>query len=59
MNELDLVFDLYKKHGDADYIGEKVSQVEHALQCAHFAESENFGPNVILGAFLHDIGKIW
>ena len=34
------VFDLYRKHGEGDYIGEKVSQIEHATQCAMLAEKE-------------------
>lgn len=29
---LNKIFSLYEKHGDNDYIGEEVSQLEHALQ---------------------------
>ncbi len=30
--KLNKIFDLYEKYGDKDYIGENVSQLEHALQ---------------------------
>jgi len=52
------IFDLYRKHGDNDYIGEAVSQTEHMIQCAMLAEKENFGEDVILGALFHDIGHL-
>ena len=54
-----IIFDLYKNYGDNDYIGEEVTQLEHALQCAHQAEIE-FPDNqeFILGALLHDIGHL-
>jgi len=56
---INIVFDLYTKYGDNDYIGEEVTQLEHALQCAHQASIE-FPDNleIILGAFLHDIGHL-
>ena len=31
------IFDLYSKYGDADYIGEPVSQLEHMSQSAELA----------------------
>ena len=31
------VFELYEKHGDEDYIGEPVSQLEHMSQAAQLA----------------------
>ncbi len=34
------VFALYEKYGQADYIGEPVSQLEHMIQAAQFAEEE-------------------
>lgn len=53
------IFDLYRNYGGNDYIGEEVTQLEHALQCAHFAEKE-YPDNsaIILGALLHDIGHL-
>lgn len=52
------VFDLYTKFGNADYIGEPVSQIEHMSQSAQLAIDEGFDDEVILAAFFHDIGHI-
>ncbi|KTD23531.1 Predicted HD phosphohydrolase [Legionella lansingensis] len=41
---------------DMDYIGEQVSQCEHALQCAYFAEQSGHDCDVILACLFHDIG---
>lgn len=55
---VDEVFKLYELHGNDDYIGEAISQIEHASQCAQSAEKEGFDDEVILAAFFHDIGHI-
>jgi phosphonate degradation associated HDIG domain protein len=52
------VFDLYEQHGDADYIGEPVSQLEHMWQAARLAEDEGYDEEVILAAFFHDLGHL-
>jgi len=52
------VFSLYEKFGDADYIGEPVSQIEHMSQAAQLAMKEGLDDEVILAAFFHDIGHI-
>lgn len=52
------VFDLYRKYGNRDYIGEPVSQQEHMTQCAMLAEKEGYSNEVVLGVFLHDIGHL-
>ena len=39
-----------------DYIGEPVSQLEHALQAAYFAEQSGHEDAVILACLFHDIG---
>lgn len=52
------VFALYEKHGDEDYIGEPVSQLEHMSQAALLAEEEGYDDEVILAAFFHDIGHL-
>jgi len=52
------VFALYEKHGDEDYIGEPVSQLEHMAQAALLAEEEGYDDEVILAAFFHDIGHL-
>jgi len=52
------VFGLYEKFGDADYIGEPVSQLEHMSQSAQLAIQEGYDDEVVLAAFFHDIGHI-
>jgi len=52
------VFALYEKHGNEDYIGEPVSQLEHMYQAAVLAEEDGFEDEVILAAFFHDIGHL-
>lgn len=54
----DEIMSLYKAHGGAEYAGEKVSQLEHMAQAAQLAEAQGFDEEVILAAFLHDIGHI-
>ena len=52
------VFGLYEQHGMADYIGERVSQIEHMSQAAQLAMAEGFDDEVVLAAFFHDIGHL-
>ncbi|NBQ87477.1 MAG: phosphohydrolase [Betaproteobacteria bacterium] len=49
---------LYRKHGDEQYSGEPVSQIEHALQCAALAEAEGADDELVTAAFLHDLGHL-
>jgi phosphonate degradation associated HDIG domain protein len=52
------VFMLFDKYGKEDYIGEPISQIEHACQAAQLAEDEGLDEEVILAAFFHDIGHL-
>jgi predicted HD phosphohydrolase len=52
------IFDLYAKHGAEEYAGEKVSQLEHMCQAAELAAAEGYDDEVILAAFLHDVGHL-
>jgi len=52
------VFQVYADHGNDDYIGEAISQIEHATQGAQMAEEEGYDDEVILAAFFHDIGHL-
>lgn len=54
----DEVFKLYELHGDDDYIGEPVSQLEHMTQAAGLAIAEGYDDEVVLAAFFHDIGHL-
>lgn len=55
---VETVFALYQQHGDEDYIGEPISQLEHMSQAAQLALDEGFDDEVVLAAFFHDIGHI-
>lgn len=39
------------------YAGEAVDQLQHALQCAALARAEGHGPEVVVAALLHDVGR--
>ena len=55
----DRVFDLLTTAGEMEYHGERVSQLEHALQAAHLASEDGGDEQEIIAALLHDIGHIW
>ena len=40
------VFSLYENRGGENYIGERVTQLEHATQCAMLAEQEGYSDDV-------------
>jgi phosphonate degradation associated HDIG domain protein len=52
------VVSLLRRSAGSDYIGEKVSQLEHALQAAHFAREAGAPDSAILAALLHDVGHL-
>jgi phosphonate degradation associated HDIG domain protein len=58
MNVIDEIFDLYATKGHAEYIGEPISQLEHALQSAHHAEQSGASDALIVAALLHDFGHL-
>ena len=39
------------------YDGEAVGQLQHALQCADLARRSGYGPEVVVAALLHDVGR--
>lgn len=49
---------LFRRHGHIEYGGENVSQLEHALQAAQLAESEDAGDELVTAALLHDLGHL-
>jgi gamma-butyrobetaine dioxygenase len=55
---IDEIFSRFRTRGDASYIGEPVSQTEHALQTALAAEREGAPAILIAAALLHDIGHL-
>lgn len=62
----DKILNLYTKYGQTDYIGENITQIDHALQCAECAEKDmrlyeydGYIRNcMIVAALLHDIGHL-
>lgn len=56
-DKVDGVLRLMKAQGEADYIGEKISQLEHALQAAHAARTSGADEPTVVAALLHDIGQ--
>jgi len=56
--QLDTLIRLLREHGAAAYHGEEVTQLQHALQCAHLAENANAQPALVAAALLHDIGHL-
>jgi len=56
MNEVDKLIHCLVAAQETDYIGEPISQLEHALQAAYFAETAGHSQDVILASLFHDIG---
>jgi phosphonate degradation associated HDIG domain protein len=49
---------LFARHGAEQYSGEPVTQLEHALQTAHFAEQSDAGDALVTACLLHDLGHL-
>lgn len=58
LNLVNEIMFLYESHGNEDYIGEPVSQIEHMCQCAQLAQAAGADDDVVLAAFFHDIGHL-
>ena len=55
LEEIELLFSRY---GNAQYSGEPVTQLEHALQTAHLAEQSDAGDELVTACLLHDLGHL-
>jgi len=55
---VDFIFALYDQFANEDYIGEPISQLEHALQTAALAKHASGSADLIIAALLHDIGHL-
>lgn len=51
------MFRLIEVQGQGDYIGERVSQLQHSLQAATLAQQAYADEETILSALLHDMGR--
>lgn len=49
---------LLQTHGHAQYSGEPVTQLQHALQAAALAEGEGADDELVTAALLHDLGHL-
>ena len=59
MTELvEKIASVFESSGHHPYGGEKVTELEHALQAAQLAEQDNADEKMIVSAFLHDIGHL-
>jgi len=58
MSIVDEIIELFARRGDDVYLGEPVSQLEHALQTAFQAEQEGASDTLIAAALLHDAGHL-
>ena len=54
----DEVLTLFRQRGGSQYGGEAVTQLEHALQAATFAEREGAAPALVAAALIHDVGHL-
>lgn len=52
------IISLYEIHGGSDYAGEPVTQLQHMVQAGILARKQGYDEDVILAAFLHDVGHI-
>jgi phosphonate degradation associated HDIG domain protein len=55
---LDRIERLFAERGAAEYHGERVTQLEHALQAARLAERDGGPPEWVAAALLHDVGHL-
>ena len=55
---IETVFGFFELHGNEEYIGEPVSQLEHATQAAQLAERAGADEETILAALFHDFGHL-
>jgi [1-hydroxy-2-(trimethylamino)ethyl]phosphonate dioxygenase len=58
MTAADEITAIFSKRGESSYFGEPVSQLEHALQAAHFARQEDAPEHLVVAALVHDIGHL-
>jgi phosphonate degradation associated HDIG domain protein len=53
---VDRLAKLFAEQGESEYLGEPVTQAEHMLQAAAYAEAAGASDPLIAAALLHDIG---
>ena len=58
MSRLDEIFAVYIDKGSNAYGGERINQLEHALQTAMLAEQAGADASLIVASLLHDYGHL-
>ena len=58
MTVADRLFERLRLGAGEDYVGEAVTQLEHALQCAALADRAGLDEVEVLAALLHDVGHL-
>jgi 2-amino-1-hydroxyethylphosphonate dioxygenase (glycine-forming) len=56
-SKVQALFALLRAQGEADYIGEPISQLQHSLQAAQLASTAHADDETIVAALLHDVGR--
>lgn len=54
---IDEIFEVFRDKGGRAY-GEDVTELQHALQCATFAQQEGEKPEIVVSCLLHDYGHL-
>ncbi len=58
MSAADRILEILETSGAEQYGDEAVSQLQHALQCAHLAECSGASGSLVVAALLHDFGHL-
>ena len=58
MHRVEEILRLFQARGHDAYLGEPVSQAEHALQAAHLAVLDGAPDALVVAALLHDVGHL-
>ena len=58
MSRVDKILAVYIDKGSKDYAGERINQLEHALQTAMLAEQADADASLIVASLLHDYGHL-
>jgi gamma-butyrobetaine dioxygenase len=58
MDYVESIVQLLRMRGEEAYLGEPVSQLEHALQAAHLASAAGAPDALVVAALLHDLGHL-
>jgi gamma-butyrobetaine dioxygenase len=58
MDCIETILTVFEARGASEYLGEPVTQLEHALQTADLAVLDGASVTLVVAALLHDIGHI-